>query len=44
LQKALITDPPLPRAMVLTLRPGLSVRRAHEVVAQSIMARVHAAR
>ena len=42
LQTALITDPPLPRAMVLTLRPGLTLRRAHEVVAQAIMAQVHA--
>ncbi len=44
LQMALITDPPLPRAMVLTLRPGLAVRRAHQVVAQAILARVHAVR
>jgi DNA-binding transcriptional LysR family regulator len=42
LQMALITDPPLPRAMVLTLRPGLTLRRAHEVVAQAIMAQAHA--
>ena len=44
LQKALITDPPLPRAMVLTRRPGLALRRAHQEVAQAIMAQVPALR
>jgi len=38
LQVSLLVDPPLPRAIVLTLRAGLSLNLAHRAVADAIMA------